>query len=172
MLKYCIIVLLFANSSLRGQNDCTFKIDTQRIFLNQNLDTFIHELELDTFHIIPDKRLIPPNVLNQLQCLAEGFGLANPKENFRCCCTSSPSLPQRQLIQLFISKELLVITYRHGEGIVCNSRILIIKFNNSGILDLWTNFYGGSKLTKQQIINYLIENKSKFRNTKTDLLNF
>ncbi len=174
MLKYFLILQLFAISSLSltGQNNCEFQIDTQSIFLNQNLDTFIHKLESDTFHIIPDIRMFPQRVQSQLQCLLNGFGIANPNQDFRCCCTSPDNLPQRQLTQLGISKEILVMTYRKGEGIVCNSRLLIIRFGDSGIIDLWTDYYSDKRFSIKNIANYLRENKLKYRSLKTDFLNF
>src|SRR5689334_5979685 len=98
-LKLNLVVLLSVMASMAyGQNICPFKIDSLSIWTNRTLDSFLITLQKERFQTYTDKQEIPGFLLNELNCWTGGnFSLANPDEDYQCCCTSSKNLPKRKL---------------------------------------------------------------------------
>jgi hypothetical protein len=81
-----------------GQNNCQFRIDSLSIWTNKKLDTFLNTLQIENFKSYSDKKQIPTFLKEELDCWTKGdFSLANPDEEYQCCCTSSKKLPKRKL---------------------------------------------------------------------------
>ena len=138
-LKTVIFVVLFSSQvfTLLGQNNCIFKIDTLNIQTNQNLDNFLYKLRFDPFEYSTKKNNMPLFIKEALNCLTnDTFSLANPNEDFRCCCTSSQSLPKRQLIFSAKSKNVFALVYLTG-GILEQTHILLINYFDNVISDMW-----------------------------------
>src|SRR6185437_12447895 len=89
-----------------------------------------------------------------------GLSLANPKEEFQCCCTSSRTLPQRKLDFLAMSKDVFVMTYLTG-GIGEEEHILLIKLENDHIDDIWYGLADNSMHSLKEITRFLSRNKKK-----------
>ena len=139
--KY-FIVLIFLTLSFNsfGQNNCGTTVDKNKIFLDENLDAFISNLHSEDFQTFTDKRKLPKFIKQQLNCLTrDNFSIANPNEDYRCCCTSSPKLPKRKLLFFSISNDILLMTYLTG-GIGVSTTILLLKFKDEKIIDIWTGY--------------------------------
>jgi len=131
------MLLLATQLHAYGQKECGYKIDSARVLSDKNLDIFLTGLRLEFFRTFKDKKDIPAGVLQQLRCLSyDHFTLANPGEDYRCCCTSSMKLPSRQLIFLSKSEHYLVMAYNMG-GIATWVNVLMLKLENDRIVDLW-----------------------------------
>jgi hypothetical protein len=143
-----------------AQRSCNFKIDTSKILLNENLDKFLSKLQTDRFTTLNDKNAIPKNVKKELDCLTKKFSIANPDQEYACCCTSSGKLPRRKLIFLSKSQDMLVLTYLTG-GFGVSTHLLFIQFDNDKIIDLWTGFGSQSLKSNKDIENFIKERRNK-----------
>ena len=155
-LKVIITITLFIITNFTfGQNNCGITIDTTKIFLDENLDSFIIALKSEHFQTFNDKRNIPASIKEQLDCLTDDkFSLANPKEEYMCCCTSSRKSPRRQLLFFSLSNNTLLMTYLTG-GVGVSTTILLAKIQNNKIIDIWTGYGFPEFKSKEQVIKYI-----------------
>ena len=166
----CVFLLLFSASFVVvGQKHCECIVDTTRILLNTDLNYFIFGLQNETFRALSKKEDIPKFVLDQLDCLTRGFSLANPDQNFRCCCTSSQKLPKRKLLYLAESRDMLVMTYLTG-GIAVQTHLLMIKFTQQRINKLWAGFGDENLRSPKEIANYIEKNRNKNWGLNTNIV--
>ncbi|UEG50350.1 hypothetical protein LK994_02530 [Ferruginibacter lapsinanis] len=143
-----------------GQNDCGITVDTTKIFLDENLDSFLSDLQLQTFQTFTNKKQIPQAIKQQLDCLTkDSFSIANPNEEYRCCCTSSKKLPRRKLLFFSQSKDIFLITYLTG-GLGESTTILLLKLQGDKIIDIWTGYGFPEFKSKNEVIKH-IEKKRK-----------
>lgn len=149
-----LVGLIFFSVIVFGQNKTTFEIDTSRILTNENLDSFLELLRSDTFDISIDTKNIPRQVKKQLNNLTKRFTIANPDKPYQCCCTSPRRLPERQLLFLAKSQNVLVMTYKTG-GIGVSFHILLIKFDKTNIVDLWAGYGSPSFKNVNEIVQYI-----------------
>lgn len=154
------MLLLFPIVSLGQKND-VFKIDTAKILANKNLDAFVETLKTDSFQSFTNKSAIPSFLQKQLNKLARGFSIANPNQPYQCCCTSPRRLPERQLIFLAKSKNVLAMTYRTG-GIGVSIHLLLIKFEKNKIIDMWTGYCWENIISVGDIIRYINDRKKEW----------
>ena len=164
--KYFIFFIFLAlTNNLLGQNNCGIPIDTVKIYLDENLDSFLSDFQTGNFKTSTDKNEIPKFIKQQLDCLSmDEFSIANPNEDYRCCCTSSQKLPIRKLLFFSVSKDVFLITYLTG-GVGESTTILMFKLKSDKIIDLWAG-YGFSKFkSKDEVIRYI----SKKRKTQFGL---
>jgi hypothetical protein len=166
-LLFLYILLTFSFSS--SAQKCSYTIDTAKILSNKNLDKFISDLQTQKFITINDKKGIPVFIKKQLDCLTKKFSIANPDQEYACCCTSSQKLPSRKLIYLAISGNTLVMSYLTG-GFAESTHLLLIQFDNDKILDLWTGHCSENIKSNQGIAKYLTENKNKEWGLNTNLI--
>jgi hypothetical protein len=150
-----ILILLTIAFSSFGQNNCGITVDTTKILLDENLDSFVTSLKSEQFQTFRDKKNIPSFIKVQLDCLTKDkFSLANPGENYICCCTSSQELPRRQLLFFSLNKDVFLITYLTG-GIGVSTTILLAKLKDDKIVDIWTG-YGFPKFkSKEEVIKHI-----------------
>ncbi|MDB5276127.1 MAG: hypothetical protein JWR61_1082 [Ferruginibacter sp.] len=159
------ILLLFLTLSYNsfGQNNCGVTVDTIKILLDENLDTFLSDLQSESFQSYTDKKKLPAFIKQQLDCLTKDkFSLANPNEDYRCCCTSSGKLPSRKLLFFSTSKDIFLITYLTG-GIGISTSILMFKFQGDRIIDLWTGYGFPEFKSKDDVIKHIkLKRKKEF----------
>src|SRR5262249_2002456 len=121
---------------------------------------------------------IPHFIKKQLRCMAYGFSIANPGKRYQATDVVVPriippiQLPERQLVFLAKSRDMLVMTYYKG-GYGTSAHIILIKFQHKKILDLWAGncpFEGMKSVAG--IINIINENKDKEWGLNTNLVDF
>ena len=143
-----------------GQKKCAFQIDTLKILTNQNLSELLAEFSKDSFRVTNNKSDIPQFIKSQLNCLANGFSIANPNQPYQATDVISQRLPKRQLVFLAQSHKMIVITYLLG-GWGVSRHLVFIKFEGKKITDLWTGRCLNGMDSKEGIINYLKSTKSE-----------
>jgi hypothetical protein len=163
-----IILLLFPILSF-GQKSTDFTIDTVKILTNENLDDFVQSLQIDTFQISTDKNAIPKHIKKQLDKLTKGFSIGNPNQDWQCCCTSPRRLPERQLNFLAKSADVLVMTYKTG-GLGVSTHLLLIRFNNNKIIDLWAGYCWAEVSKVSDIVSYIDETRKHNRELNTNIV--
>ena len=168
-IKLIILGLLFYPIISVGQKGNNFTIDTAKILNNENLEDFVQGLKTDTFQIFADKDAIPKHVKKQLDRLTKRFSIANPNQNWQCCCTSPRRLPERQLIFLAKSKDVLVMTYKTG-GFGVSTHLLLIRFDNDKIIDLWTGYCWADVSKVDDIVSYIDETRKNNREFNTNIV--
>lgn len=152
----CCIILICSAFAVRGQTECSYRIDTLAILEDRNLPEFIKQISSDCFTAYNNKRHIPTSWQRQLDCLTDGFDLANPGEDFRNGCTGPETLPSRRLDLLLTSDNLMVLTYELGQGAAgVIGVIMFCKFSENKLTDLWTCFTWDRLHSKEEIIDYL-----------------
>jgi hypothetical protein len=168
-IKLIILGLLILPIISFGQKSNSFTIDTVKILNNENLDDFVKSLKTDTFQISSDKDAIPRYIKKQLDKLAKGFSIGNPNQAWQCCCTSPRRLPERQLNFLAKSKDVLVMTYKTG-GIGVSTHLLLIRFDNNKIIDLWTGYCWADVSQVSDIVSYIDETRKNNRELNTNIV--
>lgn len=83
-----------------------------------------------------DKKAIPPFIKKWLDSLESGFTIANPKEEYACCCTSSGKLPRHQLLMIARSPKMMIMVYRTG-GVGVWTTVLYAQFTGQKIDYSW-----------------------------------
>jgi Fe-S cluster assembly iron-binding protein IscA len=158
---FIIIFFLTLPFNSVGQNNCGITVDTSKILLDENLDSFLSYLQTESFQTYSDKKKLPVFIKQQLNCLTKDkFSLANPNEKYRCCCTSSDKLPRRKLLFFSTSQDVFLITYLTG-GIGVSTNILMFKFQGDKIIDLWTGYGFPEFKSKEEVIKHIKQNRKK-----------
>lgn len=168
-IKFIILGLLLFPIISFGQTTNSFTIDTVKILTNENLDDFVQSLKTDTFQISADKSAIPKHIKKQLDKLTKGFSIGNPNQAWQCCCTSPRRLPERQLNFLAKSKNVLVMTYKTG-GIGVSTHLLLIRFDNKKIIDLWTGYCWADVSQVSDIVSYIAESRKNNQELNTNIV--
>ncbi len=168
-----LLILLFLTIPFysAAQRNCDFKIDTTKVLLNKDVAKFITKLKANTFTTYYNVKEIPANVKSILDCLTDSFSIVNPDQEYACCCESSKELPERQLISLFKSEDVLALFYVTG-GAATTAHILLIHFSDSQILDLWAGHSLYNLKSTEEIIKYLQVNEKKKRKLGREKLYF
>jgi hypothetical protein len=164
MFKFLLSFLIVTVFGLKAQSQslCQFNIDTTSILEDQNLPPFIKALESKSFKIYKNTSHIPVSWKQQLDCLVQSFTIANPNEDFFGSCTDSDSLPLRRLQLLLIRKDLMVMIYERGQGGAGPIDIILLcKFSNNRLVDLWTSFAPHIMKSKEDILWFLKNPKAK-----------
>jgi len=159
-IKYIIILIFLTvcNYSF-SQDNCGIRVDTMKIYLDENLDSFISGLQTQKFKTSRDKSQIPGALRKYLNCLtSDSFSIANPNEDYRCCCTSSEKLPARKLLFFSESKGMFLITYLTG-GVGVSTKILMLKLKDDKVIDLWTGYSFLEFKSKDQVVKYIKEKR-------------
>jgi len=160
--RWGVLLLLAIQLHSYGQKQCGCTVDTARILSDRNLGVFLAGLQSEQFRTSKDKKDIPAAVIRQLRCLTyDSFSLANPNEDYRCCCTSSRKLPVRRLIYFSKSKNFFIIAYSMG-GIGTWTNLLMLRLEDDRIVDLWAGL-GSSKMFSNEDVVEHIRSKSKRR---------
>jgi hypothetical protein len=141
-LKRLIIILFLFSIQSYGQKNCGFIIDKERILKNEDLDYFLEKFETEKFEITNLKESIPKHINKQLKCLADGFSIANPNEEFQDSdvVDESKKLADRGLVFLAKSENTLILYYGISSGPGISSKYLFIDFDSKGIKKIWCGF--------------------------------
>ena len=115
--------------------------------------------KLKTSRLITIKKQFQ-NVKETLDCLTKKFSIANPNQEYACCCTSSDKLPRRKLIFLSKSQDVLVMTYLTG-GFATSTHLLFIQFHNEKIIDLWTGYCSDDLKSNKDIVKFIKQVRNK-----------
>lgn len=154
-----------------GQKNCDYKIDTAKILLNENLDSFLVGIQQGTFSISHNKKDIPSFIKKQLDCLTNNFSIANPNKPFNATDIYDERLPDRQLLFIALNKELFIMTYLRG-GFGEQTHIVFIKFQDNKIIDLWTGVCLEDLKSKDQILKYIKTYRNKKWGLNTNMIYF
>jgi hypothetical protein len=162
--------LLTADNAL-SQKKCSFQIDTAKILTNQNLDGFLTELKDDSFKITNNKKDIPKFIKKQLDCYTHGFRIANPDQPYSSSDVIVRNLPRRQLTFFAKSDDLMVMEYNLG-GVGLSSHLLLVKYKDGKIIDLWKGICLQHIKSIQDAIGYLELNRNKEWGLNTNIVYF
>lgn len=171
-----------------------FLIDTNAILKNNNLQSLIDDLKKTDLTEKKTISEIPSFIKSFLYSLTDNFSIANPDEDWQVGCVvmgkeiqtkvydkktgdslvkisfdNSQQLPSRQLIYFGLGKDIALMTYYTG-GIGKSEHILIIKFNNTSIVDFWCGNILTDVKNKSEILKYLKENKDKDWGINTNII--
>jgi hypothetical protein len=160
MKKIALIIYLLISLNVMGQKNCIYKIDTTKILSNENLNSFLSVIQTYNFKISYNKKDIPSFIKKQLDCFTNKFSIANPDEEYQATDIDDEKLPDRKLLFLAVSKDILVMTYLKG-GMGESTHILFIQFQDQKIIDLWTGYGSPELKSLQQIFDYIQYNKNK-----------
>ncbi len=173
--------------------DGKYILDTSAILNNNNLTQLLGELEKSVLSEKKKVSEIPHFIKTFLDSATSGFSIANPGEDWQVGCvtmteykekkvinektgdttivvTFSKPLPGRQLIYLGIGDIITLLTYATG-GIGRSEHVLIIKHNDSKIVDFWCG-QGVYDLTdKAKILKRLKENREPYHDLNSGYIN-
>ena len=153
------------------QKNCDYQVDNLKIFSNQNLDSFLNDIQKEKFSVSFTKKVIPFFIKKQLDCLTGNFSIANPGEPFNATDVSDGSLPNRQLLFSARSSQLFIMTYLCG-GIAEQTHIIFIRFRDNTITDLWTGISLKNLRTKNQVLRYIKTHRNKIGGLNTNMIFF
>src|SRR6478672_2873994 len=97
LIVYPILILLLTTNVVKSQKTCPFPINEKRILSKQGLDTFLHLLKTDSFVVKHKRKNIPHFIKKELNCLANGFRIANPGKPYNISDFITWARPSRQL---------------------------------------------------------------------------
>jgi hypothetical protein len=160
-----------------------FTIDTKAYVGDGNLEILLRDVKSPDFKTKNSVQDIPVFIKTFLDSLADTFSIANPGEDWKCCCTSPMEMdystqkktvdpktgdtiytvsmkekyvPLRELTYLGIGRNTAVMTYHTG-GWGVMEHILIIRFEGEKIVDFRHGNVEKDIATKAAIIQYLEE---------------
>ncbi len=176
--------------------DGKYQIDTNAILNNKNLQQLIDDLENADLKQKKTVIEIPSFIKSFLDSLTNNYSIANPGEDWKVGCTplmeidystqkknvdpktgdtvmtvsmKTKDVPTRQLIYFGVSSNIALMTYYTG-GIGKSVHILIIKFDKTKIVDFWCGNILTDITNKEEIIQYLNENKDKDWGLNTNII--
>jgi hypothetical protein len=153
-----LLLFVLCSSGVLAQGNGKLTIDSVSMYFDRNLDVFLSELHRGKFLVCNKKSAIPLFIKDKLEAATGGFSIANPSEEFACCCTSSAKLPRRKLIYLAKSHDILIMSYLTG-GIGESTHILLIKFKDDEITDFWNAVSDVPLKSKSEIVRYIRKNR-------------
>ncbi len=136
-----------------AQKECAIALDTNR--MNAVLSDFITELERDKVVELRRFADAPTFIKDALTCVGN-FKVAERGDiNYQSDCLRYPSAPYRKVEYIGMSDTYLIMSYRLG-GLVEQPHVLIVKFKDKKILDIWSG--QGFGTTKDKILSQLKKN--------------
>ena len=147
------IVLITINSAVFAQANCAISLDTNK--MNAVLPIFISELKADNVKEMARYADVPNFIKDALSCVGN-FKIAERGDmNYQSDCLRYPSSPYRKVEYIGMSADYLLMSYRLG-GLVEQPHILIVKFKNKKIVDIWSG--QGFGTSKEKILKQLQKN--------------
>jgi hypothetical protein len=132
------LVLMAATAAVFAQKDCAIALDTNR--MNAVLPDFITDLERDK---VTELRV-------------GNFKVAERGDiNYQSDCLRYPSAPYRKVEYIGMSDTYLIMSYRLG-GLVEQPHVLIVKFKDKKVIDIWSG--QGFGTSKDKILMQLKKN--------------
>ncbi len=155
--SHLILLTVFLSFNVYSQ-ECGFDSNESILESNKKMEWFVKELTKKKLTITNDKNDIPPKVKKQLDCLNNGFSIANPKENYQSGCIVEKEVPSRHLNLLAKNDNYIVLIYNtYSAGISGNS--IWIKYDDNGITDYWKGSTIGGLIidSKFDLNKYIVE---------------
>ena len=150
---FFIATLMAMNFTLFAQQNCAISLDTNK--MNTVLPTFITELEKENIEELRRFSSVPTFIKDALTCIGN-FKVAERGDiNYQSDCLRYPTAPYRKVEFVGMSDQYLLMSYRLG-GLVEQPHILIVKFKDNKILDIWSG--QGFGTSKEKILNQLKKN--------------
>jgi hypothetical protein len=154
MKKYFFILFLLSiTTAVFAQSDKATDLDTSR--MNAILPDFIAELAKTDVKEMGRFADVPAFLKEQLNAFGN-FKIAERTDiNYQSDCLRYPSAPYRKVEFVGMSDAFLVMSYRLG-GLVEQPHILIVKFKDKKIVDIWSG--QGFGKSKDKILSQLQKN--------------
>jgi hypothetical protein len=154
MKKYFFILFLLSiTTAVFAQSDKATDLDTSR--MNAILPDFIAELAKTDVKEMGRFADVPAFLKEQLNAFGN-FKIAERNDiNYQSDCLRYPSAPYRKVEFVGMSDAFLVMSYRLG-GLVEQPHILIVKFKDKKIVDIWSG--QGFGKSKDKILSQLQKN--------------
>ena len=150
---FIVVAFMTAKVVLLAQKDCPILLDTNR--MNMVLPSFIAELEKEKVEELRRFSSVPTFIKDALTCIGN-FKIAERGDiNYQSDCLRYPTAPYRKVEFVGMSDQYLMMSYRLG-GLVEQPHILIVKFKDNKILDIWSG--QGFGTSKEKILNQLKKN--------------
>ncbi len=147
------LVLIATTIAAFAQKECAIALDTNR--MNVVLPDFITELERDKVAELRRFSDAPTFIRDALTCVGN-FKVAERGDiNYQSDCLRYPSAPYRKVEYIGMSDTYLIMSYRLG-GLVEQPHVLIVKFKDKKVLDIWSG--QGFGTTKDRILMRLKKN--------------
>lgn len=144
------LVLMTISLGIYAQQNCAILLDTNR--MNIILPDFIAELEKNNLNELKRYADVPKFIKDALDCIGN-FKIAERGDiNYQSDCLRYPSAPYRKVEYVGINDDYLLMSYRLG-GLVEQPHILIVKFKDKKVLDIWSG--QGFGTSKEKILNQL-----------------
>jgi hypothetical protein len=147
------IVLMTIHSFIFAQTNCAISLDTNK--MNAVLPIFISELKANNLKEMARYSDVPNFIKDALNCIGN-FKIAERGDiNYQSDCLRYPSSPYRKVEFIGMSEDYLLMSYRLG-GLVEQPHILIVKFKDKKIIDIWSG--QGFGTSKDKILMQLQKN--------------
>jgi hypothetical protein len=158
-------------------------VDTKTYLGDDNLRILVNEIRSPDFKSKLSVKDIPVFIQSFLDSLADTFSIANPGEEWKCCCTQPMEIdystqreiidtktgdtllqvsmkckdvPERELTYFGLGKNTAVLTYHTG-GWGVMEHLLVIRFENEKVQDFRHTDVNKDLKSTAEIIQYLAE---------------
>jgi hypothetical protein len=152
---FLFFYLMIFSTFIFAQNSNGFELDTSK--MNVILPTFIAELKATNLKELERFSDVPNFLKEQLNAICN-FKIAEKTDiNYQSDCLRYPSAPYRKVAFIGLNDDFLVMSYRLG-GLVEQPHVLIVKFKDKKIIDIWSG--QGFGTTKDKILKQLQQNSN------------
>ncbi len=154
MKKFFLFFFLIVNATVFfAQNKNGFDLDTSK--MNVVLPLFLTELSASNLQELQRFSEVPTFLKDELNAICN-FKIAEKTDiNYQSDCLRYPSSPYRKVAYIGMNDAYLVMSYRLG-GLVEQPHILIVKFKDKKIINIWSG--QGFGTTKEKILMQLQKN--------------
>jgi hypothetical protein len=147
------LVLMTLGFGAYAQQNCAISLDTNR--MNAILPDFIVALEKNQLNELRRFSDVPKFIKDELNCIGN-FKIAERGDiSYQSDCLRYPSAPYRKVEYVGMNDDYLLMSYRLG-GLVEQPHVLIVKFKDKKVLDIWSG--QGFGTTQEKILNQLKKN--------------
>lgn len=144
------LILISFNALVFAQQNCAISLDTNK--MNAILPVFINALKADNLQEMTRYSDVPDFIKKELNCIGN-FKIAERGDiNYQSDCLRYPSSPYRKIEYIGMSADYLLMSYRLG-GLVEQPHILIVKFKDKKVVDIWSG--QGFGTSKEKILRQL-----------------
>ena len=172
MKKYHLILLTIFLTLNSYSQECGFDNNESFSKSNKKMEWFVKKLTKQKLTITNDKNDIPYKVKKQLDCITNGFDIANPEEKHQSGCIVEEGIPSRRLNILAKNDNYLILNYNtYSVGISGNN--IWIKYDDNGITDFWKGSTMGGLIidSKFDLNKYIIHTELQVKKINTILYN-
>lgn len=153
-----------------SMNGSKYQIDTAMILANENLQPLINDLDKANLTTHRNTEEIPDFIKNFLDSITgKHFSISNPGEKWQATDAVLETLPDRQLVYLGLADDLALLCYKSG-GIGVSEHLLILKFENQKISDLWCGNVLVDLNNEKEVLDYIKSNDKKPWGLNTNII--